>query len=217
MVIGAINMTSKFSLFVAELRRRKAYFFSVVFVLGCGGPEVPADLPQVVEWRFDQPQPDWRPAKPISEEYEGVRPVRIDDALRLPLTSATRIDGPNPAGEIYVHLPDWNLDDWSLVEIRARTRGPIQAIGLDFNYTETDPGSGGPFYSEGDATRVTSDGKVYTYRLELNWEYMDRGRWEGPWTELGIWVIGSDDVETAALDILSIRIIPKELDFRRRW
>ncbi len=25
------------------------------------GSEVPADIPEPVEWRFDEPQPDWKP------------------------------------------------------------------------------------------------------------------------------------------------------------
>ncbi len=28
------------------------------------GSEVPDDIPEPVEWRFDEPQPDWRPATP---------------------------------------------------------------------------------------------------------------------------------------------------------
>lgn len=210
-------MPSKLLLHLAELKRRKVCYAAIIFSIGCGGSKAPSGLPRTVEWDFGEPQPDWRPAKPISDEFETVKPVRVDGALRLPLTPETRIDGPNQAGEIYVTLPDWNLDDWSDVEVRARTRDSIVAIGLDFNYTETDPGSGGPFYSEGDATRITSDGAVHTYRLDLDWEYMDRGKWEGPWTELGIWIVGIVKEETAALDILSVRIIPKELDFRRRW
>ena len=30
------------------------------------GSDVPEDLPETVEWRFDEPQPEWRPANPIS-------------------------------------------------------------------------------------------------------------------------------------------------------
>ncbi len=61
--------------------------WGVVFLLGCGGPapltvdmplhleehldeativgsEVPENIPEPVEWRFDEPQPDWKPAVP---------------------------------------------------------------------------------------------------------------------------------------------------------
>ncbi|MCZ6515411.1 MAG: hypothetical protein O6850_06075, partial [Acidobacteria bacterium] len=29
------------------------------------GSEVPADVPSAVEWRFDKPQPDWKPVVPL--------------------------------------------------------------------------------------------------------------------------------------------------------
>ncbi len=87
------------------------------------GSDVPTDLLQAVEWRFDEPQPEWRPAKPIAPQWEAVEPVRVDDALRLPLTARNRAeDGPILVGQIYVELPDWDLEDWAYVEIRARTR-----------------------------------------------------------------------------------------------
>jgi len=108
------------------------------------GSEVPEDIPQAVEWRFDQPQPDWKPAKPIPAQIEAVKPVRADDALRLPLTTRNRIiDRPRLVGAIYVTLPDWDLEDWGYVEIRARTRDPMDSVGLGFNYTDEDPAPGG--------------------------------------------------------------------------
>ncbi len=97
-----------------------------VWCLGCGGPapltvdmplhledhldaativgsEVPADIPEPVEWQFDEPQPDWKPARPIPAQWEAVKPVRADDALRLPLTTRNRIiDRPRLIGTIYV-------------------------------------------------------------------------------------------------------------------
>ncbi len=51
------------------------------------GSEVPDDIPEPVEWRFDEPQPDWRPAEPIAARWEAVEAVRVDDALRLPLSA----------------------------------------------------------------------------------------------------------------------------------
>ena len=50
------------------------------------GSEVSADLLKPVEWLFDEPQPDWRPAEPIEQiRTAAVEPVRVDDALRLRL------------------------------------------------------------------------------------------------------------------------------------
>jgi hypothetical protein len=155
------------------------------------GSEVPKNvLPAPVEWRFDKPQPDWRPAKPLEQlRTAAVEAVRVDDALRLPLTAERR--GTTPLfGIIYVDLPDWNLEDWSYVEIRARTRDPMHRVGLVFNYTEEDPfpeESYAPFYAWGDVAPLITDGTVQTYRLPLDPDDYPLRRWEGPWTHLGIW------------------------------
>ncbi|HEC60925.1 MAG TPA: hypothetical protein ENI27_01570 [bacterium] len=106
------------------------------------GSKVPDDFPKPVEWRFDEPQPDWKPVKPFPE-LEAVKPVRVEDALRMPLTGANRNTGTRRLlGQIFVELPDWNLEDWAYVEIRARTRDPMLGIGLFFNYTGEPPPRG---------------------------------------------------------------------------
>ncbi len=176
------------------------------------GSEVPEDIPEPVEWRFDEPQPDWKPAKPIPAKQQAVKPVRVDDALRLPLTARNRADGPRLIGSIYVELPDWNFEEWAYVEIRARARDTMRKVGLDFNYTEEDPweGSSFPYYSLGDQTYLVTDGTVQTYRLSLQ---KTSRRWEGPWTHLGIWFNSQDNEEAATLDILSIRVISREAEF----
>ncbi len=177
------------------------------------GSEVPADLPQPVEWRFDEPQPEWRPAKPIPAQWEAVEPVRADDALRLPLTAENSGYGAF-FGVIYVDLPDWKLEDWGYVEIRARTKDPMRYIGLVFNYTEKDPVPGAtwaPFYSPGDRALLVGDGTVQTYRLSLDWS--GTRKWDGPWTHLGVFFSSPADEGAVTLDILSVRVIPREADF----
>ncbi len=47
------------------------------------GSEVPTDVPAAVEWRFDEPQPDWKPAYGYEFSQELVEPVRTGDALRV--------------------------------------------------------------------------------------------------------------------------------------
>jgi arylsulfatase A-like enzyme len=175
------------------------------------GSEVPAGIPQVA-WRFDEPQPDWRPARPIGAQLGSVEPVQTDDALALPLTAEHRADGPRLIGAIYVDLPDWALEDWAYVEIRARTRDRMNAIGLGFNYTEEDPVLGVlPFQSRGEWSRLVTDGTVQTYRLSLDAPRV--GRWEGTWTQLAIWFNSQPDVEEVTLDILSVRVIAREAEF----
>ncbi len=91
-------MASSLSLFPTELKRRKVYQTAVIFLLlvGCRpaenapltvdmplhleehlgvativGSEVADDILQLVEWRFDELQPDWKPAEPISPQWEA--------------------------------------------------------------------------------------------------------------------------------------------------
>jgi len=178
------------------------------------GSDVPTDLVEAVEWRFDEPQPDWRPVNPMAAQWDAVEPVRIDDALRLPLTAENRAspNGRRLIGSIYVDLPDWDLADWAYVEIRARAQGPMSGMGLYFNYDEEDSGSSVfPVYSLGAQSPLITDGTVQTYRLSLDDSRMRE--WEGPWTHLGFFFNSQDNAETITLDILSIRVIPKEAEY----
>ncbi len=47
------------------------------------GSEIPTDVPEAVEWVFDEPQPDWRPAYGYEFSQELVTLVRTGDALRV--------------------------------------------------------------------------------------------------------------------------------------
>ena len=177
------------------------------------GSKVPEDVQEPVEWRFDQPQPDWKPLKPIHAQMEPVKPVRVEDALRMPLTVKNRIiDGPVLLGAIYVELSDWNIEDWEYVEIRARTRDPMAAtIAMGFNYTEDSPeGFYFPQYSRGDGARLVADGTIQTYRLSLDKRRRD---WQGPWTHLMVGCISEQNAEALMLDILSVSVVPKEAPY----
>jgi len=176
------------------------------------GSELPEDALKPVEWRFDEPQPDWKPLKPISAEVEAVKPVRVEDALRLPLTEKNRMINtrrPYLCGRIYVELPDWNIEEWAYVEIRARTRDFVGFIPLAFNYNEEDTFARGfPLYSIGRAGKLAvADGSIQTYRFSLSLSEANiRRRWQGPWTHLSIGC--ASPRVGAALDILSVRVVP---------
>ncbi len=176
------------------------------------GSKVGEDLFTAVEWCFDQQQLDWMPVKPGHVAWEAIKPVRIEDALRVSLkTKNPRMDQPRLLGGIYVALPEWKLEDWAYVDIRARTHDQMQYVGLAFNYTEEHPIGARtrfPFYSAGGRAPLVTDGTIQTYRLSLDWPRMRR--WEGPWTHLGIWFNCWNKVEEATFDILSVKIIPKE-------
>ena len=54
------------------------------------GSEVPEDLPAPVEWRFDEPQPDWKPAGPVFSEDGVVHLEHTGEALRIHFSEANR-------------------------------------------------------------------------------------------------------------------------------
>ena len=174
--------------------------------------EVDENLLTPIDWSFDKPQPYWKPIRPMPAKMEAVKPVRVDDALRLPLTERSRAENSRLYGIIYIELPDWDLEEWAYVEIRARTQDSVRNMGVVFNYTKEDPLMGDkalfPVYARGDYAPLVTDGTVQTYRLSLDWRWMRR--WEGPWTHLGIFFNSRDNEEAVTLDILSVRVIPKE-------
>lgn len=171
---------------------------------------VPETAPEAVEWRFDEIQLGWRTV--AARGAEPVEPVRVDDALRLALTK----ENPHPEnpkrleGYVFVEVPDWQLEDWGYVEIRARASRGMRRLGLMFNYTEDDPqGEDLPFFSFGERTWLDSDGGEHTYRLRLD----SKRKLSGPWTDLGIHFNTVTETEAENLEILSVRVVPVEAEY----
>ncbi len=52
------------------------------------GSEVPADIPAPVEWRFDEPQPDWKPVQSI-----WASPTFVDGLVTPPEFAAHTLPG----------------------------------------------------------------------------------------------------------------------------
>ncbi|MHC4581894.1 MAG: hypothetical protein ACYS14_10585, partial [Planctomycetota bacterium] len=52
---------------------------------------------------------------------------------------------------------------------------------------------------------------VQTYRFSLDWPNMRR--WQGSWTHLSIGYVSEEDAEAVTLDILSVRVVPKEVPY----
>ncbi len=179
------------------------------------GSEVPADVPSVVEWRFDEPQPDWKPLVPLHPSIKQVQTRRIKDGLRLVLTEANR-DRRGPRrrrrlrGGIYVDLPDWKREDWAYVVVRARATDDVGAIMVGFNLRERP----GPKRWQqrrldfvGEYVDVINDGAVHSYLMRADWSW---GYWKGPWRQLGIQVGAR---KPGSIDILSVSVIPKEAKY----
>ncbi len=183
-----------------------------------------SDATKPVEWRFDEPQPDWK-AIVARKDVELAQVIQAEDALRIVLTQANspmRPDGKNGSrlGSIYIDLPDWQREDWGQVMIRARASRGINSLWLGFNTRQSLADSNDPytFAAWGDNVRPVCDNSVQTYTLQLD---KIRGRSkEGPWRQLGFWVDGpfnhpeeGKPDSPATLDILSVSIIPKEANY----
>ncbi len=188
------------------------------------GSEVPENTTKPVEWRFDEPQPDWKAIVP-HKDIELAQVTQVEDALRIVLTQAnslTRPDGKKymRRGSVYIDLPDWQREDWAQVIIRARASRGISYLRLGFNTRKSPVDSNSPFTftAWGDRIRPVCDNSVQTYTLQLD---KISGQWkEGLWRQLGFLVGGpfnhpeeGKHDSPATLDILSASIIPKEANY----
>jgi len=174
------------------------------------GSEVPEDVPAPVEWRFDEPQPDWR-ALPLGDlPFELTQLSRTEDALRVILGKSTEEDIEGAVGALCVDVPDWTRDDWSHVQVRARTSDKVDVIGVAFNLREESDNkreNEPPWRYSGDTAPVIRDGSVQTYSLQPDWS---GGQWEGKWRQLFLYSFADDP---GSIDILSVTVVPKEVGY----
>ena len=179
------------------------------------GSELPSNIPEPVEWRFDEPQPDWKPIVPLPPNVKPAKLTRMKDALRLTLTEDTdykdRRGRPYLIGMVYIKLPDWRREEWADILIRARTSERIEAIIAGLNLRRnmgSEPSEIFSFYSR--ELTVIPDGTAQTYVIRADGSLIYPQEWKGPWRELGI---GVSAREPASMDILSISVVPKEARF----
>ena len=84
------------------------------------GSEIPANLPEAVEWRFDEAQPDWKPA---SWGFTNVRLTirnmastalarlrQTEETLQLLIGEENRDSDEEFVGALYVDIPDTAID-----------------------------------------------------------------------------------------------------------
>jgi len=127
------------------------------------GSEVPVDPPQGIEWRFDEPQPEW---KPVAMTTEPAQVERTTDAVRVTLSERSPDGGFR--GGIYVELPDWRDDAWSHVMVRTRTSSEVRNFGILRNAADLVPGEPwAPPRPVIGASPPVSDGLVHTYQIPL--------------------------------------------------
>ena len=170
------------------------------------GSGVPRDVLKPVEWRFDEPQPDWKPIVPLRQKPAQV--VRTEDSLRIILTPANISHG-----GVYIDLPDWRRDDWGEVLVRARASDGVTGTVLGFNLQNVvgrEAWQRTLFQFFGVVVPVINDGSEQTYTMRADWSIDHWEQWQGPWRKLGI---GVRSRKPATFDILSVSVIPKEARF----
>jgi len=164
-----------------------------------------------VEWRFTEPQPDWKPAMP----FPGLKAAEVEqttDALRVTLSEGSRIPTRSLAGGIYVDLPDWRREEWAELVVRTRTTGSVSRMYIGLNPREGVPPAGAAqpspravfeatFQARGGVTPIVRDGSVHTYRIHLDWGSQRIGPWRRVGLQFEAQVPGS-------IDILSVRVVP---------
>ena len=139
------------------------------------GSDVPDDVTQSVEWNFDEPQPEWRAAE-LEPWYPEQRPTELSqlgDAIRISLgdVDVTDEDNNEAIGGIYVDLRDWERDDWTHIQVRARSEADVDqmTVVLGLNLREESDAEGeegeGPVEFLGERATVIRDGTVQTYNL----------------------------------------------------
>ncbi|MEE9183667.1 MAG: sulfatase-like hydrolase/transferase [Acidimicrobiia bacterium] len=176
------------------------------------GSRVPADAPIVLEWRFDEPQEDWKPVIPWNLTEEAVGVTQLDDASRVTLTEGTRNPDGDRRGGLILEVPDWNYEDLAHLVVRAHTADNLGNFFIDFNrreVTETDAHYRQWFEYLGEAVPVVSDGTVQTYRLRLDY-FGGNPPPEEPIRQIAL-MFEADDL--ASIDILSITLTTKVANY----
>ena len=174
--------------------------------------EVPAEVPTVMEWHFDEPQEDWKPVVPWNPTIDPVEVTQLDDALRVTLTDGTRNPNSEPEGGLVLEVPDWNYEDLAHLVVRARTSDDVEYFFIEFNRqegTDTDTDFPDPFEHRGEGVPVVSDGTVQTYRARLDF-FRGNPPPEGSIRQIAL-IFNPDDL--ASIDILSITLIPKVANY----
>lgn len=174
------------------------------------GSELPDGVPEARVWRFDEPQPDWKPVGYRRAHLRLPRTERLDDAVRLTLSSRERPGGWRPHGGLYVEVPEWDPDEWSCVVVRLRSSDPVDhlELGVNLRRDKRDAAAWGPFEASVPEVPTIDDGTAHDYVFRL--DQMGENRPQDVWSELGVYV-GADDA--ASVDILRVSLVPREADF----
>ncbi|MGH7475316.1 MAG: sulfatase family protein [Longimicrobiales bacterium] len=180
------------------------------------GSELPADPPQSIEWRFDEPQRDWK-ATPQWNPPHGTPTLTATEAgLRVTLTDDVRVGPRMLRGAIHVDLPAWDPADWSEVLIRARadSTSSVDVIGFGFNLREGDATGSRTrpqFQFFSDEADVVRDGTIQNYLLRVDASRLRGVARQSAWRQLVLY-LGSEG-EPGSVEILAVSVIPHAANY----
>ncbi|MEE9473849.1 MAG: sulfatase-like hydrolase/transferase [Acidimicrobiia bacterium] len=218
-------------------------FFAGVLCLGCGGPapltvdmplhledhldaaviegsELPADGPESIVWRFDEPQPNWESFSAVESRNTG-QATRTDDALRIVMTDADRVAGQDRVGAgIYTDSPGLLVLQPTHLLVRARTEsaGDLSVYTDDFRvFRPRFSGVTGEFRGKayglfqrwGGSSPMIADGSVQSYLLPL-WGEFNQPSSRDECCRVGV---VAETYEPGSVDILSVTVVTAAMDF----
>ena len=172
------------------------------------GGAVSEGLVPPLRWSFEEGAAGWRA---LPSHFPGSAAAEVaerDGFLTVQLTEATR--APEESGEaffggVFVDVADFDLDDWSQVEVEARVTGPVEWVGVAYNVRE----SGGDTLDEqwptrfyGAGTDMRSVDGVDVHRFPVRGE---GGRIRGPLREVAILFSAR---EPASVEVASVAFLP---------
>jgi len=158
------------------------------------GSDVPVDLPDSFEWRFDDRQPGWEPYAPRTRSNTLVEVDQTEDALGIVLAEADGfVSGRFLTGAVSVDVPAGQRGNWGYLELQARTSNEV-SVGV----------------VGGGDVRLITDGSIQTYRLRADTGMAARDGEEDLGQRL---IISISAPEPARLDLLAVRTIPKEATY----
>ncbi len=175
------------------------------------GSELPADGPESVVWRFDEPQPDWRSFS-VAESRNPRQVTRTDDALRVYVTAADRVAGEEDwvGAGIHTDSPGLLILEPTHLLVRARTESAGRLTVVTDDLQGSRPRSYyGLFQRWGGDSPMIADGSVQSYLLPL-W-----GEWSSPSSGDECCRVGviAETYEPGSVDILSVTVVSRAAAF----
>ncbi len=172
----------------------------------------PASAREERSWSFAEPRPEWRTFSSSDlPRLAGVERTQLADGVRLAISAPRQQEGLMLIGGVAIALDDVVLDDWEQILVRARSSQRFGGVTLAYNLDEEGalPDDERFFIGGDDAPPIFNDGSTQVYALPL------RAR-EGSSAPVALrdLAVFFGGPEPAALDLLSIALVPRGASFR---